>query len=91
MKKKAQSISINTIIVAAIALVVMVLVVMIFTTNIAKFRTSSNKCETNGGTCVKIESGDRPILGQYENCAGDYDKPRTDYSCEEEYICCLRA
>jgi hypothetical protein len=91
MKKKAQSISINTIIVAAIALVVMVLVVMIFTQNITKFRNSSGRCESNGGTCVKVETADKPVLNQYENCAGVYDKPRSDYVCNENYICCLKA
>lgn len=89
MMKKAQSISINTIVVAAIALVVMVLVVMIFTGNITKFRKSADACESNSGRCINSDDV-KDKCGQYFNSV------RTDYNCyklngdvDETKICCL--
>jgi hypothetical protein len=87
--KKAQSISIDTIIVAAIALVVLVLVVMIFTSNITKFRRSADACESNRGFCINADS-------IKEKCSGDYFSVRGEYKCynlkgeeDKTKVCCL--
>jgi len=84
---KAQSISINTIVVAAIALVVMILIVMIFTGNMNRWRQSTDACSSNGGTCEPED----PYTEGYENCQGTYDRPLTQYSdsCGNNKICCL--
>ena len=55
MKKKAQSISINTIVAAAIALVVMILIIMIFTNSFAGFKRSADACQSSGGKCVESD------------------------------------
>jgi hypothetical protein len=47
--RKAQSISINTIVVAAIALVILVVIIVIFSTRIGMFSVSSKSCATLGG------------------------------------------
>ncbi len=87
--KKAQSISINTIVVAAIALVVMVLVVMIFTSNITKFRRSADACESNRGSCINSDE-------IKDKCSGDYKSVRREYNCynfkgevDPNKVCCL--
>lgn len=89
MKKKSQSISINTIVVAAIALVVMVLVVMIFTGNITRFRRSADACESNRGVCINSDD-------IKDKCTGDYKTVRSEYNCyklngevDDTKACCL--
>jgi len=51
--KKAQSISINTIVVAIIALLVLVIVVFVFGKQIGDWFETTNTCETAGGSCDK--------------------------------------
>ena len=88
--KKAQGISINTVVIAAIALVVMILIVMIFTGSLGNWRKSENSCETNGGRCVSRSAW---IAGDV--CSGDYDRVRNDYPCysggdiDNTAVCCI--
>ena len=70
--KKAQSISINTIVVAAIALVVMVLVIMIFTGKIINFNKSADACESNRGTCINTDDISTKCSGTYQTVRGEY-------------------
>jgi hypothetical protein len=87
--KKAQSISINTIVVAAIALIVMILIVMIFTGNITKWRRSADSCQSNGGSCIDKDNIDT-------DCSGDYNQVRREYTCfkgtevDNEKVCCVK-
>ena len=90
MKKKSQSISINTIVVAAIALVVMILIVMIFTNSFAGFKRSADSCQSSGGRCVKddecISLPDDITIRQIRNdliCYG-FDGERA-----EDEVCCV--
>jgi len=88
--KKAQSISINTIVVAAIALIVMVLIMMIFTGNMSRFKRNTDSCENNGGRCIAEDTAD-------EECAPPYGRLRTDYVCykgadiDKTKTCCVSA
>lgn len=50
--KKAQGISINTIIIAALALLVLVVLSVIFLGRTGIFAKESASCLTNGGSCV---------------------------------------
>ncbi|MEM3374685.1 MAG: hypothetical protein QXE31_05715 [Candidatus Woesearchaeota archaeon] len=52
--KKAQSLSINTIIIALLALLVLVLLIAILTGNIKIFTKTTDSCISNGGTCDKF-------------------------------------
>jgi len=58
--KKAQSISINTIVVAIIALLVLVIVVFVFGKQIGDWFETTNTCETAGGSCTEgqLQLGD---------------------------------
>ena len=59
MNKKAQGLSINTIIIAAIALVVLVVLIAIFTGRLGMFSKGLGdvgKCQNLGGTCLNANS-----------------------------------
>lgn len=82
--KKGQSISMNTIIIAAIALLVLVIVSLIFLTDIFKFTKNKNDCTRNSGTC---EFGRRCPEGYSEHpTAFCYDGDEIDSSA----VCCVR-
>ena len=49
MRKKAQGLSLNVIIIAAIALLVLVILAVIFMGRLGVFRKGSGDCETLGG------------------------------------------
>jgi hypothetical protein len=49
--KKAQSISINTIIIAALALLVLVIVAFIYMGGMGKFSSNKDDCLKNSGSC----------------------------------------
>ena len=70
LNKKAQGISINVIIIAAIALLVLVIISIIFIGRMGKTREEMDKCQTNGGTCA-------------EDCVdlGEYVRETTSYKC----------
>lgn len=57
MMNKKGDLSINLIIIAAIALLVLVVLAAIFTGRLGIFSKESNKCEPNIGKCVSITSG----------------------------------
>lgn len=94
MHKKAQGISLNVIIIAAIALLVLVILSIIFIGRMGRTREEVDKCETNGGICK-------------EECTGEYEREVTAYKCyyaegddipsdknvgdvNEDVKCCLR-
>jgi hypothetical protein len=58
MKKRAQGISMNTIVIAAIALIVLIVLVLIFTGQINKYRRGLDECKTglDGTDCEDSES-----------------------------------
>ena len=49
--KKAQSLSMNTIIIAALALLVLVIVAVVFLGRMGIWGQNVNDCASNGGTC----------------------------------------
>ena len=58
MSQKAQGISINTVIIAAIALIVLVVLVAIFTGRIGLFSKGIGEvstCKSLGGTCISVQ------------------------------------
>ena len=73
--KKGQGISINMIIVAAIALLVLVVLSVIFIGKVGKTRQEIDRCETARGRCVFNPTSD---------CAGTYDTVRYDLGCNND-------
>ena len=70
MSRKGQGMSINVIIIAAVALLVLVILSIIFIGKMGKTREEVDKCETNGGVCA-------------DDCAtvGEYVREVSSYKC----------
>jgi hypothetical protein len=78
--KQAESLSLQTIIVAAIVLVVFIVVILIFTKGIKPAQTLDkiNQCQSDGGTCqASCSAGTAAIYGL--GCEKDTTKP---YCCK---------
>ena len=76
--KKAQGISLNVIIIAAIALLVLVVLSVIFLGRTGMFARKTADCLQQGGTC-KVSC---------DTTAGEI--PYTSYTCDTEgEVCCL--
>ncbi len=87
MRRKAQSLSLNTIIVAALALLVLIIIALIFTGRIKLTREGIDHCANNGGRCVSNEI-DRETM-KYAQCQNSYDKVIIGKCEGEDQICCL--
>ena len=88
MAKKAQGISINVIIIAAIALLVLVILSVIFIGRVGIFGAKVAECENKGGKCG-IACGD-PNYGTQ-----DYPTVMPDWNCPatadgEPQKCCIQ-
>lgn len=81
MDKKGQGLSINTIVVSAIAVVVLVVIILVFTGKIGVFNHTASDCVKNSGTCVKDEVSCTSTGGRVMS-----------YSCDDTKnpICCLK-
>lgn len=92
--RKAQSISINTIIVAAIALVVLIVLIVIFSQKSSQFYGSTESCEAVSGSC-----GDDSHTADKKSCKlPDWIKhpyakctEKISVGGKDEYVpCCIR-
>ena len=87
MPKKGQGMSMNVIIIAALALIVLVVLGVIFMGKTASFRKQTDTCSANAGTCIdkipgcNTESYEKEILGV---CFGAHGKADTNK------VCCVR-
>lgn len=89
--KKSQSIAINTIIVAAIALGVLVVTFIIFTSHTSSTAKTLQSCELKGGKCAKDLESNKNI--QKLTCNDkEYNVPiiLNDPACGESKLCCLK-
>jgi len=89
MDKKAQGISINTIIIAAIALIVLVVLIAIFTGRLGGFgqgvdiATKGTACDTGGGERLPVSTGCGdlgPAVGIFSDTGGNTG-----------FICCKKS
>ncbi len=93
IRHKKGDISLNMIVVAAIALLVMVVIMLIFTGKISFFREQGDKCATMGGVCkddfegCNVDSYEReqPYLCK-DDATGDWVR-----SGEAGKVCCISA
>lgn len=85
LRKKAQGISLNTIIIAAIALLVLVIVSLIFMARMGWFGQKSNDCAQYHGEC---DQGSRCEKGYTQHAIGVcYD---SDGSRDFANVCCVK-
>ena len=75
--KKAQGISMNVIIIAAIALIVLVILSMIFIGRMGSFSEASEDCRKLGGTC------------NAEQCSALDLQTHPTGECEGDNNCCM--
>jgi len=75
--KKAQGISINVIIIAAVALIVLIVLVAIFTGRLGVFSSGVASCADKGGSC------------QMPPCTGDTTILRGTDCDRDGMVCCL--
>ena len=81
MKSKAQSISINTIIVALLAILVLVVVIAMLTGNLKIFNRTTESCSSVGGVCD--HSTDK-------KCDDGYIPHPSAKKCDDEKLCCIQ-
>lgn len=88
MKKKAQGISINVIIIAAIALIVLVVLVAIFTGRLGKFGQDVTKV---GQECSEFKTGDNTGSWQSVDCGANQKEifTATDSGTHPGEHCCI--
>lgn len=84
MKKSGQGISLNTIIIAAIALLVLVVLALIFTGRLNIFARESTLCTNNAGECVASENECEQFKGGTVKKGGNWNCPDPDNP-----VCCL--
>jgi hypothetical protein len=98
MMKKAQGISINTIVIAAIAVLVLVVLAAILVVQSGKFSTTLQSCEDVGGRCKDIDRGNPTTLGCDRTIDG-FQNPSLRWQClrtengdtyvDTDKVCCL--
>lgn len=90
MNKKGQSISINTIIVAAIALAVLVVLFAIFTGRLGGFTKGVQETDTCAQKCASLNMQAGSLIStEGGQCASDEQKLGGTYS-DGKYGCCCR-
>jgi len=91
MKKKAVEISLNTVIIAAIGLIVLIVMVVIFTNQSGKTVRGINDCKARGG--VECEPTASQCISNGGVPAGScifYEKDGSKMSgYNEDHICCV--
>jgi hypothetical protein len=78
--KKAQGMSINMIVVAAIALLVMVILIAIFSSQMGDFGEQKDNCIAQGGACTPPQTDRRCASGEV----------RINAECSGTDICCVK-
>jgi hypothetical protein len=81
MNKKGMELSVNIIVIAAIAMVVLIIIVAMLVGKMNLFASSSDTCENNGGNCVLRSPG----CGTYQT-----EQTGRNYQCTDSGdICCV--
>jgi len=86
--KKAQGLSLNVIIIAALALLVLVILALIFTGRIGTFTQSSGDCVINGGQCQRTDCTGENSRQISNSCDLDGDGTLNEGQAIDG-ICCL--
>jgi len=81
MRKKAQSMPLNSIIIAIIVVVVLVILILVFTGRIGIFSKEAGNCESQGGQCV----------ANVDTCANLPGVVKTTATCTDttKSTCCM--
>ncbi len=99
MKKKGQGISLNVIIIAAIALIVLVILILIFTGRIGLFTKEVSACTNSGGVCIELgthpsaDAACQATFGTYSKSmsAECTKKVNSQTVTDPSKVCCIKA
>jgi hypothetical protein len=90
LKKRAQSMSMNTVIIAALALIVLIVLIVIFSGKMNIFGKGTSSCTSQGGTCTSqgvtyakecLEKGTCQCNGENEAFVRGTDCEKTSGIC----------
>jgi len=87
--KKGAELSLNVIIIAALALLVLVIVAVIFMGRTGTFNKQSNTCENMGGYCSRTGCLDGEVKAGYYSCNMDNDNTQNEGQSIDG-VCCLK-
>jgi len=85
MNKKSQGLSVNTIIIAAIALIVLVVLIAIFTGRFGSFSENIQDCPSQGGDCTLSEAGCQTAVANGERMG-----LLRGTNCPTNTVCCIK-
>ncbi len=90
--KKAQGISMNVIIIAAIALLVLVVLSVIYIGRMGTWGKTTNDCESNGGFCkgLSYECGQKDTGTDVHKYPLAYPLWSCQYDTEDAKHCCIK-
>lgn len=94
MRKKAEGLSLTTIVIAALALLVLIILSVIFVGRIGRWNEQSLECEQRGGVCYSVdlgstcrEHGEFLVSHPDARCFKDGDSGK---ELDDSRICCVR-
>ena len=85
IKRKAQGMSMNVIIIAALAIIVLIILVVIMGGKFKIFGGATRSCETQGGSC----SGSLEDLNSITGCPDNYAKMAFTDCNDKDEVCCV--
>jgi hypothetical protein len=94
--KKAQGLSLTTVVIAALALLVLIILSVIFVGRMANVSDKSKDCLQQGGICYNVDEGSNCAdhgqgLVQHPNGICMRDGPNGNRVNDETRICCVQA
>jgi hypothetical protein len=88
MPKKGQGMSMNVIIIAALALIVLVVLGVIFMGKASNFRKTTDTCSANGGVCTDNAVGCQ--TGNYEKEVSGVCFAPDGKTPDSSKVCCIK-
>lgn len=85
--RKGQNLSLNVIIIAALALLVLVIISLIFMNRASIFGKDTKACETQGGTCHLASDGCPE--GKTVSPLSGVRCLNSDGTVRDDYVCCI--
>ena len=90
IKKRAQGLSMNTIIIAALVVIVMIVLILIFTNSGGSFNRNLRECSTYGGQCVlESECGDTKMRAKCDTTQVTSPDGRIWNFASDDVVCCV--
>ncbi len=88
-RKKGQGLSMNVVIIAALAVLVLIVLALVMTGKFRIFGTTTRDCNTLGGRCVDEEDMDKNDLDKITGCKGQNVYTRGTNCEDDDQYCCV--